>query len=67
MPVLVTQNLKKKINVNNMMEFKIDEIEEEIDDEDEIHISYKVKGEWFEQYDFRHNFIPAFCYTLYKY
>ena len=42
----------------NMMEFIIDEIEDEIDEEDEIHISYKINGEWFEYYDFRHNFIP---------
>ena len=45
MPVLVTQNLKK-INMYNMMEFKIDEIEDETDEEDEIHISYKINGEW---------------------
>ena len=50
-----------------MMEFIIDEIEDEIDEEDEIHISYKINGEWFEHYDFRHNFIPAFCCTVYKY
>ena len=41
MPVLVTQNLKK-INMYNMMEFKIDEIEDEIDEENEIHIYYKI-------------------------
>lgn len=43
--VFVTQNPKKK----KYVQYEIDEIEDEIDEEDEIHIFYKINGEWFEQ------------------
>ena len=66
MPVLVTQNLKNE-DMYNMMKFKIDEIRKVIDDEGKKHISYKINDKCFVQYDFRHNFIPAFCCTEYKY
>lgn len=57
MPVLVTQNLKKKC-MFNMIEFTIDEI-------DDYDTSFKINDIWFELNDFRQNFIPAFCSTVY--
>ena len=66
MPVLVTKNMKQD-NMYNMMEFKIEQIKEEIIDQDEKLISYKTNNKWFAQCDFRQSFIPAFCSTVYKY
>ena len=59
MPILVTQNLKREC-MFNMVEFKIDEI-------DEHGTSFKVNNVWFKHNDFRQSFIPAFCCTVYKY
>lgn len=66
MPVFVTQNLKKE-DIYNMMEFKIQEIEEMIDEDNNPVVWYKINGKWFDHNVFRHNFIPLFCCTVCKY
>ena len=61
MPVLVTQNLEKE-DIYNMMEFKIQEIEEMIDEDNNPVIWYKINGKWFGHNDSRQ--VPILMNTL---
>lgn len=72
MPVIATQNMKQK-NMFNMMEFTSDEIfygtlwsfEEDYDEFKDI--KFKINNDTFDKSEFRMNFLPNFCNTVYKY
>lgn len=58
MPVICTQNMKSK-NMFNMMKFKIEEIYGDL--------MFRINNEDFDKNEFRSNFLPNFCNTVYKY
>ena len=69
MPVIATQNMKQK-NMFNMMEFTIDLIIKgyvvEKDNKKEI-LCFEINNETFNLNEFRENFLPNICNTVYKY
>lgn len=62
MPIIVTQNMKKQ-EMYNMMEFTLDDIRM---DENDI-LEFMVNNVTFTKKEFRENFLPNFCNTVYKY
>ena len=74
-PVIATVNMKDK-NIYNTMEFEIEDIRKDFDDETddsetnkktENKISFCINDEWFDEKEFSESFIPSFCVTVYKY
>ena len=62
MPVIVTQNMKKR-DMFNMMEFKIKTINEN----KEGNLEFEIDNETFSLNEFRESFLLNFCNTVYKY
>ena len=62
MPVIATQNMKKR-NMFDMMEFKI----ESINENNEGNLEFVIYDELFSLNVFRESFLPNFCNTVYKY
>ena len=62
MPIIATQNMKKR-DMFNMMEFNIDNIIEN----DEGNLEFEINNETFSLNEFRESFLPNFCNTVYKY
>lgn len=62
MPIIATQNMKKR-NMFNMMEFKINHL---IESEDG-NLEFVINQERFSLNEFRESFLPNFCNTVYKY
>lgn len=62
MPVIAAQNMKKR-NMFNMMEFKI----ENINENNEGNLEFVINDELFSLNGFRESFLPNFCDTVYKY
>ena len=57
MPIIATRNMKEH-GIFNMMEFEIDKIEDD---------HYYINNIKFEKDEFRCNFLPNFCNTIYRY
>ena len=62
MPIIATQNMKKR-NMFNMMEFKINHL---IESEDG-NLEFVINQERFSLNEFRESFLPNFCNTVHKY
>lgn len=62
MPVIATQNMKKH-EMYNMMEFTLDKIYKDEHDISE----FEINNETFTKNEFRENFLPNICNTVYKY
>lgn len=62
MPVIATQNMKKR-DMFNMMEFKIKTINEN----KEGNLEFEIDNETFSLNEFRESFLLNFCNTVYKY
>ena len=63
MPVIATQNMKKR-DMFNMMEFKI---KQAIEMEEGNTLNFIIGEERFDLNEFRESFLPNFCNTVYKY
>ena len=61
MPVIATQNMKKH-DTFNMMEFKINTINQN----KEGNLEFEINNDTFNLNEFRENFLPNFCNTVYK-
>ena len=62
MPIIANQNMKKR-DMFNMMEFKI----ETINENEEGNLESEIDNETFSLNEFRESFLPNFCNTVYKY
>ena len=62
MPIIATQNMKKR-DMFNMMEFKIKTINEN----EEGNLEFEIDNEIFSLNEFRESLLPNFCNTVYKY
>ena len=63
MPVIATQNMKKR-DMFNMMEFEIKQV---IEMEEGNTLNFIIGEERFDLNEFRESFLPNFCNTVYKY
>ena len=61
MPIIANQNMKKR-DMFNMMEFKI----ETINENEEGNLESEIDNETFSLNEFRESFLPNFCNTVYK-
>lgn len=62
MPIIATENMKK-YNMYNLMEYEIDNI----DENNKEQLYFYINNEIFDDNEFRENFLPNFCNKVYKF